>query len=523
MSREDFEELLTIADYIRFDTSRKRGIYRLNLEKCLEKKPSEIIRILSKHNISLNADLLNLLREKKPAAVISLKGSDLVIDGISTVPPEAENLVVWDRQDKLFRAKPMYLSQIVKVFEKYGIKPIITFETEQKISFETSPLFELRPFQKEAYNAWLANDKRGVIVLPTGAGKTYIALWAIHELKLKSLIVVPTIDLLQQWKDKICTMLDVPDEEVGIFGGGKKEIKDVTVITYDSAYLNVHALADKFSLLIADEVHHLASPSYRLIAECMPCTARMGLTATPKRADELHKDLDILIGPTVYKSDTRELVEDGYLADYEIRRIYVDLTPEEAIEYNTLMEKYRRYVDLHCINKDPKEAFKEVVKLSRSDPIAHDVLIARERARQIALGAKNKIRVLEKLLSRYKDKKVIIFSRYTGFVDKISKLFLIPKITHKTSAEERRKILEAFREGRITKIVTGEVLDEGVDVPDASVGIIVSGTGSERQYIQRLGRLLRPKDEKAILIEIITKRTIEVPLSRRRKTELEDA
>ncbi|MHA1626916.1 MAG: DEAD/DEAH box helicase, partial [Candidatus Asgardarchaeia archaeon] len=376
---------------------------------------------------------------------------------------------------------------------------------------------ELREYQVEAFESWVKNGYRGVIVLPTGSGKTYVALKAISSLNLKSLIVVPTIDLLNQWKGMIIENLNVEKSDVGMFGGGKKEIKPITVITYDSAYMNVERLGGLYGLLIFDECHHLPSMYYRKVAECSVSWMRMGLTATPERSDGLHTYLRELIGDVVYRLSPRELSKGGYIAEYSIERHYVNLSEEEEEEYKRLMDGYNDYVRGMFPSYDPRRAFELVVMRSRRDPSAHRALLCREKARKIALNARKKIEFLEKLLKKYRKKKVIIFSRYNSIVKEISYKFLIPKITHETPEEERRMLIEEFRKGNLTKIVTGEVLDEGVDVPDASVGIIISGTGSERQFIQRLGRILRPKDERATLIELVTRSTIDRSLSFRRR------
>jgi len=518
VSRWEFERITLVADYIGYNKARKCSIYRLNLEKCKKLGVKKTKEILEKYGVKISESLAEILEKvEKPVAILNLEGSDLIIYGLYERVPELSNLLVWDEVDKVFRSKPLNYHEILEILRQKGYHVISTVKEDWDLNVETKPTFKLRPYQLESFKAWEDNNYRGVIVLPTGAGKTLLGLYAIHKLRLKSLIVVPTIDLLRQWKEKIMEGLNIPEDMIGIFGGGKKEIEPVTIITYDSASTNVHNLADKHGLLIFDETHHLPSPSYRKIAECHVAWRRMGLTATPKRTDELHKELDYLVGPIVYHVGFNELVKEGYVAEYVTKRIYIDLTPREMEEYDKLMKIYDNYVENYVFVRDPKEAFRQVVLRSRVDRRAHEALLAREKARQLALNAEGKIKKLEELLEEHKDKKVLIFSRYTDIVNDISSRLLIPKITHKTPEKERKAILKAFKEGKITKLVAGEVLDEGIDIPDASVGIIISGTGSERQYIQRLGRILRPKEEEAILIELITRKTIDVSLSKRRK------
>ena len=153
------------------------------------------------------------------------------------------------------------------------------------------------------------------------------------------------------------------------------------------------------------------------------------------------------------------------------------------------------------------------------DAEAYEALKSWEDARKIAFNSKNKIKILKNLLELHKGDKIIIFTRYNDLVYTISRIFLIPAITHKTNKDERRMILDGFKKGKFKAIVSSQVLDEGIDVPDANVGIIVSGTGSSREFIQRLGRLLRPAEGKdlAILYELVSKDTGEVRVSRRRR------
>jgi superfamily II DNA or RNA helicase len=156
------------------------------------------------------------------------------------------------------------------------------------------------------------------------------------------------------------------------------------------------------------------------------------------------------------------------------------------------------------------------------DPKAREALLARNRALKIAVNSEAKLDLLAEKLEVYKEEKVLIFTLYNDLVYTVSKRFLIPAVTHQTSREERREILTNFSEGKYRVIVTSQVLDEGVDVPDASVGIVLGGTGSKREFVQRLGRLLRKKEGKvAKLIEIISKETVEVNISRRRRLKQE--
>jgi superfamily II DNA or RNA helicase len=292
-------------------------------------------------------------------------------------------------------------------------------------------------------------------------------------------------------------------------------VRDITVITFDSAAMPTRRL-DGFGLLIVDEAHHLPADHYRRIVAKVGAPYRLGLSATPERQDGRHRDLDGLIGPVVFHRLPIELVRERHIADYVERRIFVDLSPEEQGRYDLLMAQFRWYLAKQKIAPGA-DFFGELVRRAGSDPAARHPLQSHHEARMIALNAEAKIEQTANLLARHREDKVIIFAEYNALVDAISRRLLIPSITYRTEPQERRNILAGFREGRYSKLVTGRVLNEGVDVPDANVAIVASGSSATREYIQRLGRILRPKPSQAILYELITRRTSEGQAAKRRR------
>ena len=416
---------------------------------------------------------------------------------------------VWDDRIKSYRAQALYYREIVE------------YLNNSKIHFEDhildlipcphlSSAVKLRDYQKEAMNRWV-RVKRGVIVMPTGSGKTILALKLIEKINSSTIIIVPTLDLVQQWKEE----LKVFGITIGEYTGIKKDLQPITVTTYDSAYLNADNLGNKFKFLIFDEVHHLPAEGYRQIAEMFASPYRLGLTATYERANGLHGELPRLIGGLVYEIQSDELTG-KYLANYEVIQISIELTEEEAQDYKKSYNIFRNYLISRKIEMRRPQDFKIIVMRSGSDPAARAALLARNKAERIAYNSQNKIKKMRNLLNK-KDR-IIIFTRYNDMVYEISKTFFIPCITHQTNSEERKEILKKFKSGDFSALVSSQVLDEGIDVPEANVGIIVSGTGSSRQFTQRLGRLLRPKEgKKAVLYELITKGTKEVRTSFRRK------
>jgi superfamily II DNA or RNA helicase len=391
-------------------------------------------------------------------------------------------------------------------------------EVLERFSLPFSPRLRPQPraYQREALQRWLANGGRGVVVLPTGAGKTVVAFMALEQVPARTLVVVPTIELLRQWRTGLIAEAGVPADQVGVVGGGEHTVAPVTVMTYDSAAMPRRDLAG-FGLLIVDEAHHLPAPAYRTIARRVAAPWRLGLSATPERLDGGHADLAELIGAEVYRRLPAELARAGHIADYRERRLFVELSPTERMQYETLMAEYRWYLARRqglLLGANP---FQELIRRSARDPAARRALQAHQRARLIALNAEGKVARVEALLHAHRREHVLVFSEYTAMVHTLSARLGLPAITYRTAPEERRVILERFRAGRYTKLVSGRVLNEGVDVPDANVAIVVSGSAATREYIQRLGRVLRPKPREAVLYEIVSRRTSEGRSARARR------
>jgi len=418
----------------------------------------------------------------------------------------------WDPRVGCFRVKALHYRDVLAYFEESQIS--LEDRVQQLPPLETlKSTIQLRPYQESALSRWRRNENRGVLVLPTAAGKTYIALKAVDLLRTQTLIVVPTLDLIDQWRSRIRECLGV---ESGAVGGGEKTVRMITVATYDSAYLQAALLGNRFLLIVFDEVHHLASPSYMQIAEMYVAPYRMGLTATYERIDERHQLLPRLVGDLVFNVAVDELTG-KHLAPYTYEKKYVELSPKEQQLYGKEMATFKNYLrEKRIVMKSPKD-FQRFIMITGRDPRAREALLARNRALKVALNSQEKIKALSKLLEANKNEKALIFTLHTDLVYAISRRFLIPAITYLTPKKERREILENFRKGNYHTIVTSQVLDEGIDVPDATIGYILSGTGSTRAYIQRLGRLLRKVEgKKARLVEIVSKETMEVQMSRRR-------
>ena len=422
-----------------------------------------------------------------------------------------------DKRHAFLRTQPIHFQAVKQALRAQRTPFSVAFEERPALPYATALQVEPRSYQDEALARWLAEGSRGVIVLPTGAGKTLVAAMAIHETGLWTLAVVPTLDLLQQWRTALSSALSLDIDEIGIFGGGEKEMKPITIITYDSAALYPRELK-RFGLLVFDECHHLPAPTYRLIAESAFTPLRLGLSATPERSDMMHLELEQLIGPEVYRRSPAELTEGRYLAQYQELCIDIALSSEDEARYAEQRRIYRSFLQRrHIIIRSPEEFQQKIIFLSARDPEARKAMLAWREARNIAMNTPAKYVEIERLLSLHAADQVILFSEYNPVVDQISRRFCLPSITYKTPTEERRTILERFRSGQYSKLVTGRVLNEGVDVPDCRVAIIVSGNSTRREYIQRLGRILRPKVGQALLYELVTSSTTEEEMAKRRK------
>ncbi len=431
----------------------------------------------------------------------------------------------YDDRTKILRSYGLNYPDIVEYLNKSNLDFV-----DHVTNFIPSPVFyvknlELRDYQQQAIHNWEKSSMRGCVVLPTGAGKTAIGIKAIQKVNASVLVIVPTIDLMEQWINNISKYISTENDQnmhIGKLGGGEDDLQAITVATYDSAYIRASSIGNQFKLIIFDEVHHLPAPGYRSIAEQFVSPYRLGLTATIEREDELHELIPHLIGGVVFRLGSQELSDQKHLAKYTIDRIQVNLTPEEQNDYELNHTKFLTNLRRLGFKVPSMYNLKRLIMMSNKNKIARDAMLARNKANEIALNSKAKIDELQKILSENKHSKTIIFTQNNKMVYALSNQFLIPCITYKTLKEERRDVLEGFTSGRYNAVVTSKVLDEGVDVPDAELGIIMSGTGSGRELIQRLGRILRPKEDgrKARLVELIAKHTRETNTSAKRITAL---
>jgi superfamily II DNA or RNA helicase len=382
-------------------------------------------------------------------------------------------------------------------------------QTGWKLNNERSP----REYQKAALAEWL-KTRRGVVVMPTGTGKTFAAFLCIEKVGRPTLVVTPKIDLMVQWAQELERAFGV---EVGMVGAGEFSYKPLTVTTYDSAYIHLEWWANRYGMVIFDECHHLPGASYMEAANAGLAPFRLGLTATPERADGGDQLLPELVGPIIYRLDITDVAGE-FLAPYETRRVYIDLTPQEEETYRACREEYRRFVAERNISLSGPDGFRRFLFEASKSPEGYKAVRAYREQRRIVQAAAGKFKLLEDLLRRHAADRTLIFTADNATVYEIARRYLIPAMTNQTRPKERKEILARFHSGEYTAVVTCQVLNEGVDVPAAGVGIVLGGTGSATENVQRLGRILRKHgDKQAVLYEVIARNTAEEYVSDRRR------
>ena len=371
-----------------------------------------------------------------------------------------------------------------------------------------------RSHQSDAIGAWTEAGRRGVVSLPTGAGKTILAVMCMASVGRPTLICVPTIDLMNQWHDVMRKFFDV---NVSLLGGGSHEIGPITIATYDSAAMHADRLGPKFGLAIFDECHHLPALGYSQIAQSLIAPFRLGLSATVERADGREEVLFDLVGDIVFEGRFTELAENT-LAPYRVVQIEVDMTPDELNRYNESRGIYKNFLRQNRINFSDGNGWSQFIMLSARSTQGRNAMKAYREQKRLAQAASGKLTELWKVLNLHRGERVIVFTDENSLAYQIGREFFVPVLTHHTKPAERVKILESFKSGDITVIATSKVLNEGVDVPEASIGVVLSGSGTVREHVQRLGRILRHKEGKsAVLYEIISRGTSETYVNQRRR------
>lgn len=373
----------------------------------------------------------------------------------------------------------------------------------------------LRPYQDSALWSWQAAGRRGVVVLPTGAGKTRVAVTAMARAHRPALALVPTRALLAQWVREISCMFSGP---VGCLGDGERRLEAITVATFESGWRHVERLGNRFHLLVVDEVHHFGSGLRDEVLDLCAAPERLGLTATPPDGAAAHRIAE-LVGPTVFQLSVGDLAG-RYLAPFELVTMSLDLDPSERAAWERAVAVYRPL--LRTFMRDhPGADWLEFARDAARTEEGRRAIAAHREARALLAFPSAKRAAVRALLRRHRGARTLVFTADNATAYAVAREHLLMPMTCDIGRTERAATLERFRRGELSALVSARVLNEGIDVPDAEVAIVVGGTQGGREHVQRIGRLLRPSEGKtAVLYELVMRGTSEVLQARRRREGL---
>lgn len=370
---------------------------------------------------------------------------------------------------------------------------------------------ELRPYQRAALDAWERNGRRGLVVLPTGSGKTRLALAAIAGTGLRTLCLVPTRVLLEQWRGALAASYP---GRVGVYGDGVRELQPITVATFESAYRHMPTIGGRFELLVVDEAHHFGGGARDDALEAAIAPARLGLTATPPRDGQAAR-LAALLGPTVFELSLGAL-SGTFLAELTRIVITLGLDAQERRAYDAEAGLFRAaYSSFRRLA--PGARWEDFTRFASRTDDGRRALAAWRRSRRIVAYTREKELTLGRLLQLHRGSRVLVFTADNETAYAVARRHLVMPLTCDIGKAERACALARFRAGELRALVSSRVLNEGMDVPDAEVAVVVGAAQGEREHVQRVGRVLRPAPGKrALLYELVTAGTAEVDAARRR-------
>jgi superfamily II DNA or RNA helicase len=443
------------------------------------------------------------------------RGTIVLTDLPSGVSIAAAPGVLWDRRIRAYRAPARQYPALTRWLRAGGIRFQDIAPRPRSLPGAWADV-DLRSYQEAALSAWELGQRRGVVALPTGSGKTRLALAAMRRTQLSALCLVPTRVLLDQWSREISA---VYRGAIGCYGDGARRAAPLTVATFEGAYRHMHEIGDRFDLLIVDEVHHFGGGLRDEALEMAVAHARLGLTATPPREAGTVASLAELMGPTVFELAVADLAG-GFLASFDAITLYLDLSPDERSAYTNLSALFAGvYVEFR--RAAPEASWADWSRHAAGTPTGRRALAAWRQMRRLLSFTHAKRGALRSLLERHRDAKVLVFTADNDTAYAIARAHLIMPLTCDIGRPEREEVLARFRGGDLRTLVSARVLNEGLDVPDADVAVIVGGALGEREHVQRIGRLLRPGEGKrATAYELVTRNTIEVGQARRRRRGL---
>ena len=369
---------------------------------------------------------------------------------------------------------------------------------------------ELRPYQQAALCAW-QRSRRGMIVLPTGSGKTRVACAAMAVCDVPTLCLVPTRALMHQWAAELQTHYR---GEVGLLGDGQRQIASVTVSTFESAYRQMAQIGDRFALLVVDEVHHFGTGVRDEALEMCTAPWRLALTATPPDG-AARACVEQLMGPCVCELRIADLAG-TWLADFDCIVLHVALSERERFVYARCVERFRTAFKRFRVFQ-PEGTWREFTAFCQRSESGREALAAFRISRQLTHYPAGKRSVLATLLREHRGHRCLVFTADNATAYAVAREHLIMPITCDIARGERAAALAAFRAGELSALVSAQVLNEGLDVPDAEVAIVVGGVRGQREHVQRVGRLLRPAPGKrAVVYELVADQTHETRASAER-------
>ncbi len=438
------------------------------------------------------------------------RGTILLDPSSTTLDPQTIPGVARDPRDGSWRAPAEAYASLVGRLSDKNVR-LSDNVPDHRTDTTSWSLPELRWYQRDALSAWIAAGRRGVVVLPTGAGKTMLAAAAIATCGVSALCLVPTRVLLDQWAKVIGRFMPEP----GRIGDGERQVAPVTVATYASAVTWAPRIGGKFGLVVVDEAHHVGATCPVEILEMLVASARLGLTATPPDQGSCGH-VERHVGPVVYALGVEDLIGDA-LADFELITIPIRLTPAERSSYtaarrtfSTAYSSFQRAV--------PGATWETFVASAMRSDEGRRALAGWRTSRDLVAYPDDKRRVVRELLTRHASSKTLIFTQDTRTAYDIASEFLVYPITHEIGRSERELALSRFQSGEANVLVSAQVLDEGLDVPEAEIAIIVGGSSSSRRYVQRIGRVLRPAaGKRARVYELAVAESVEQDYVRKRR------
>jgi superfamily II DNA or RNA helicase len=342
--------------------------------------------------------------------------------------------------------------------------------------------------------------------MPTGSGKTRLAIAWLAEQRIPSLVLAPTRALVEQWRVELARWYAGP---IGVVSDGDRQLEDVTVMTFASGYRSLDRWGDRFGAVVVDEAHHFASGSQSEALEMCVAHARLGLTATaPAAASHGAERLATLIGPVICEIDPVDLIG-THLSPLTRVRIGVNLTPREWAEYGPA---YARFAELRAafFRATPEADYAQCLRALARTESGREAIRDYHRAAAIASLPSAKRETVTRLLARHARERTLVFTATAEDAYVVARDNLVPVITAEIGRAERTEVLSRYRDGRFRTIVSARVLNEGIDVPDAAIAILVAGTLGRREYIQRIGRVLRPAPGKnATVYELVATGTLD--------------